>query len=65
VAQPVATVAEIPAPIPVKDVEPVAAPIASAVVPTTQAPVIDSSPKVEIEIKVCFLFLINWFHIHE
>ncbi|XP_046441878.1 eukaryotic translation initiation factor 4 gamma 1-like isoform X2 [Daphnia pulex] len=51
VAQPVATVAEIPAPIPVKDVEPVAAPIASAVVPTTQAPVIDSSPKVEIEIK--------------
>ncbi len=53
-AQPVATVAEIPAPIPVRDVEPVAAPIAS-VVPTTPAPVVDSSPKVEIEIKVCFL----------
>jgi hypothetical protein len=53
----VATVAEIPVPIPVKDVEPIATPVAPVVVPTPPAPVVDS-PMVDIEIKVCFLFFL-------
>ena len=49
--QPVAAVAEIPAPIPVKDVEAIASPVAPVVVPTP-APVVDIPPKTDIEIKV-------------
>ena len=59
VAHPVATVAEIPVPIPVKDVEPNAIPVAP-VVSTPPAPVVDS-PVVDIEIKVCLLFLLTGF----